>query len=886
MLDKIFSPQAFESALYKKTEKYFKADLSSQKNPFTLMMPPPNVTGSLHLGHALTYTLQDILVRFKRQTGFDVLWQPGTDHAGIATQMVVERQLAEQNVKRQDLGREKFLEKVWAWKEQSGNTIVEQQRRLGISPDWDRARFTMDAGLSKAVVKVFVALHKQGHIYRAKRLVNWDPKLKTAVSDLEVLTQEVKGQMWHIFYPLVDNPNDGITIATTRPETMFGDTAVAVHPKDERYIHLIGKKVRLPLTDRILTIIADDYCDPTKGTGAVKITPGHDFNDFAMGQRHNLEMLNILDADAKLNEHVPTEFQGLTVEEARKKVLATLEGQGSLVKTEPRMNTVQIGDRSGVAIQPWLMDQWYVDAKVLAEPALKAVEEGKTKFVPAQYTNTYFEWLRNIQPWCISRQIWWGHQIPAWYGPDGVEFVAESEADASNQAQTHYGETVTLTRDTDVLDTWFSSALWPFSTLGWPDETPDLNRYYPTDVLITGSDIIFFWVARMMMMGLHFTGKVPFHTVYLHTLVRDEKGQKMSKSKGNIIDPLQLIDKYGADALRFTLAAFAAPGHDIKLGESKVESFRNFITKIWNAARFLQMNECSYEPSFDPTTCSLALNRWIVSKTAKVAHDVYTNIQEYRFDYAAQHLYQFLWGTYCDIYVECLKPSLSDDVSEEDKLETRQTATWVLIEFLKLAHSFMPLITECLWEEFNLKAHHSLIQSEWPTYGKETIDTSYQDKSALEEIDWAVQVVTEARSLRGLLNVSPALKVPVVFHGNERDWQLLQTHLPWVSHLARLEQVTLLQDGQDHVKGAVPFMIGENSFFLILGDLIDMEASYKLLTLKKDTLEKEIQHLEKKLENQAYKQAKPDQWEEDNELLTTKKQEVAKMQLILDRWQR
>ncbi len=875
MLDKTFSPQAFESSLYKKTEKYFKADPSSLKNPFTLMMPPPNVTGSLHLGHALTYTLQDILVRFKRQTGFDALWQPGTDHAGIATQMVVERQLAEQGIKRQDLGREKFLEKVWEWKEQSGNTIVEQQRRLGISPDWDRTRFTMDAGLSEAVVKVFVTLHKQGLIYRAKRLVNWDPKLKTAVSDLEVLTKEEKGLMWHIKYPLVDNPEDGITVATTRPETMFGDTAVAVHPEDERYTHLIGKKVCLPLTDRTLTIITDDYCDPTKGTGAVKITPGHDFNDFAMGQRHNLEMLNVLDADAKLNENVPSEYQGLGIDEARKKVLAALEEQGLLVQTESRMNTVQTGDRSGVAIQPWLMDQWYVDAKVLAEPALKAVEDGRTKFVPEQYTATYFEWLRNIQPWCISRQIWWGHQIPAWYGPDGQPFVAECETEAYKQAEMHYGKTVDLTRDTDVLDTWFSSALWPFSTLGWPEETDDLKRYYPTDVLITGSDIIFFWVARMMMMGIHFTGQVPFHTVYLHTLVRDEKGQKMSKSKGNIIDPLDLINKYGTDALRLTLATFAAPGHDIKLGESKVESFRNFITKIWNAARFLQMNECVYESSFKPETCRLALNRWIISKTSTLAHDVYKSLQEYRFDYAAHHLYQFLWGTYCDIYVECLKPSLAEDVSENDKLETRQTATWVLVEFLKIAHPFMPLITECLWEEFYPNAPYSLIQSQWP-------DCKHQDQSALEEIDWAVQVVTEARSLRGLLNVSPALRVPVVFQGNDRDWKLLQTHSPWVLHLARLETVTL---GTDHIKGAVPFMIGDNSFFLVLGDLIDMNASYKLLTSKKDMLVKEIQHLEKKLENQAYKQAKPDQWADDHQLLITKGQEVSKMQLLLDCWQ-
>ncbi|NBT85251.1 MAG: valine--tRNA ligase [Alphaproteobacteria bacterium] len=873
MLDKTFSPQTFESKLYKETEKHFKADPSSLQNPFTVMMPPPNVTGSLHLGHALNCTLQDILVRFKRQTGFDALWQPGTDHAGIATQMVVERQLAEQGITRQDLGREKFLEKVWQWKEESGNTIVQQQRRLGISADWDRSRFTMDEGLSKAVIKVFVDLYNDGLIYRAKRLVNWDPKLKTAISDLEVLTQEVKGHMWHVFYPLVDNPNDGITIATTRPETMFGDTAVAVHPEDERYQHLIGKQVRLPLTDRILTIIADDYCDPTKGTGAVKITPGHDFNDFAMGVRHNLEMINILDANAHLNDFVPEPFRGLSIEKARLKTLEMLEEQGLLVKTEARMNTGQFGDRSGAVIQPWLMDQWYVDAKVLAEPAIKAVEDGKTRFIPEQWSATYFEWLRNIQPWCISRQIWWGHQIPAWYGPDNHAFVAESEAEALKQAEAHYGKATQLIRDADVLDTWFSSALWPFSTLGWPNQTPALVRYYQTDVIVTGFDIIFFWVARMMMMGLHFTGKVPFHTVYMHALVRDEKGQKMSKSKGNIIDPLHLIDKYGSDALRFTLAILAAPGRDIKLGESRVEGYRNFITKIWNAARFLEMNDCVYDPKFNPTLCKLPLNKWIISKTAKLSQTVYTSLQDYRFDYAAGALYQFLWGTYCDIYVECLKPSLSDGVSDKDKQETRDTAAWVLVEFLKLSHPFMPLITEYLWQEFYPSAPHSLVESKWPSYGKETMDPAFENKDAVQEVDWGVQIVTEARSLRGLLNVSPALKVPLYFNGDDKLWKQLQNYLPWITHLARLADVS----SDPHPTGSVPFMIGENGFFLKLGDLIDMQATYKLLASKRDTLVKEIEHLQKKLQNEAYKQAKPDQWEEDNEVLAVKKQEAAKI---------
>ena len=876
MLEKTFNPKSFESIRYLQTEPFFKADPKSDKKPFTLMMPPPNVTGSLHLGHALTYTLQDILVRFKRQCGFDALWQPGTDHAGIATQMVVERQLAEQNITRQDLGRDAFLEKVWEWKKESGDTIVEQQRRLGISPDWERSRFTMDEGLSEAVSKVFIELYQKGLIYRAKRLVNWDSKLKTAISDLEVINQDVKGHMYYIRYPLADDSTQSILVATTRPETLFGDTAVAVHPDDERYQHLIGKMVCLPLTNREIPIIADTYCDPEKGTGALKITPGHDFNDFAVGERHGLPQINILDADACLNDQVPLEFQGLSVDQACEKVVTELAEHALLMNVEAITHAVPYGDRSGVQIQPWLTDQWFVDAKVLAEPAIKAVEEGRIRFVPEQWNNTYFEWLRNIQPWCISRQIWWGHQIPAWYSPDGHVFVADGEESAHAQAVAHYGEKVDLTRDTDVLDTWFSSALWPFSTLGWPQDDTLSKRYYPTDVLITGFDIIFFWVARMIMMGLYFKDDVPFHTVYIHALVRDEKGQKMSKSKGNIINPLELIDKYGTDALRFTLAALAAPGRDIKLGESRVEGYRNFLTKIWNAARFLQMNECTYNPDFDSNTCQHLLNRWIVYKTKTLARDVHQHLETYRFDWAAQSLYQFLWGSFCDIYIECLKPLLNETDDEALHQETRQTASWVLMEFLKIAHPFIPLVTEELWQAFYPNAPYLLIQSPWPA-----IDQPLADDKNLKAVEFALSIVAEVRSLRGFFNLSPTLKIPLLLDSHTDDAKVLQDHQSWILHLGRLESLDFNPNDEEKQK-SVPFVIGQNTFFLKLGHLINLDAAYKVLEMKREALDKEAEHLQKKLSNTAYQKAKPESWQADKELLEAKQHEQKRLRRIVE----
>src|SRR5712691_9075256 len=608
MLDKTYQPAAMEGRRYAVWERSggFAADPDSNKTPFTIMMPPPNVTGSLHIGHALNFTLQDVLVRYQRMRGRDVLWQPGTDHAGIATEIVVANQLAEQGQTKRDLGREQFVARVWEWKEQSGGNIIRQLRRLGASPDWSRERFTMDPGLAAAVRRVFVPLYRDGLIYRDQRLVNWDPVMHTVISDLEVDSRETKGSLWHIRYPVAELPGRFIIVATTRPETMLGDTGVAVHPGDPRFADLVGKSVRLPLTDRLIPIVADEHADPETGSGAVKITPAHDFDDFEVGRRHGLALINIFDQDARLTDAVPAGYRGLDRYAAREKVVADLAAAGLLEKIEDHTLMVPHHDRSGVVIEPWLTDQWYCDAQVLAAPALGAVEDGRTRFVPRQWENTFFDWMRKIQPWCISRQLWWGHRIPAWYGPDGAVFVAESEEEAGKEAAAHYGEHVELRRDPDVLDTWFSSALWPFSTLGWPEPTEDLPRYYPTSVLVTGFDIIFFWVARMMMMGLHFMQKerpdapsdqwVPFRDVYIHALVRDERGAKMSKSKGNVIDPLAVIDQYGADALRFTLAAMAAQGRDIKLSASRVESHRNFATKLWNAARFAEMNACVTSP--------------------------------------------------------------------------------------------------------------------------------------------------------------------------------------------------------------------------------------------------------------------------------------------------
>ncbi|HIJ62476.1 MAG TPA: valine--tRNA ligase [Rhodospirillaceae bacterium] len=844
MLEKTYRPAEVEARHYGQWELAgaFAADEASGFAPYCIMMPPPNVTGSLHMGHALTFTLQDILVRYQRMQGRDALWQPGTDHAGIATQMVVERQMAEEKLTRHDLGRERFIERVWQWKAQSGGTITGQLRRLGASPDWARERFTMDDGLSLAVRKVFVDLYGAGLIYRDKRLVNWDPKLHTAISDLEVEQREIQGHMWYLNYPIDGLPGRFITVATTRPETMLGDTAVAVHPDDPRFADLVGRHVLLPLVGRRIPVVADEYSDPEKGTGAVKITPAHDFNDFEVGRRHNLEMVNVLDRDARINDNAPAAYQGLDRYEARKKVVEEFEALGLLVKIEPHVLMMPYGDRSGVVIEPWLTDQWFVDAATLAKPAIAAVEEGRTRFVPRHWENTYFEWMRNIQPWCISRQIWWGHQVPAWYGPDGKYFVAMDEAEAVRQAAAHYGSAVSLRRDEDVLDTWFSSALWPFSTLGWPDKTPALARYYPTDVLVTGFDIIFFWVARMMMMGIHFMGEVPFRDIYIHALVRDERGQKMSKSKGNIIDPLVLIESYGCDALRFTLAALAAQGRDIKLAESRVEGYRNFATKLWNAARFCQMNDCRPVPGFNPATAELRVNRWIVGKLDEAAAKVAQGIEGYRFNDAANAAYQFVWNSFCDWYVELSKPVLQGS-DEAAKAETRATAAWVLGGILHILHPFMPFITEELWEQMG-DGSGRLIGAAWPRPG-------FQDEAAAAEMDWLVRFISAIRAVRAEMNVPPGARVALLVKGASADTaRRLAVHRDIILMLARAASLEATE--QTPLKDAVQVVVDEATVVIPLAEVIDLAQEKARLAKEIARLAGEIDKVDKRLANEGF----------------------------------
>jgi valyl-tRNA synthetase len=879
MLEKTFRPDEVEKKHYDAWEQSgaFAAHPESNHTPYTIMMPPPNVTGSLHMGHALTFTLQDVLVRYQRMRGRDVLWQPGTDHAGIATQMVVERQLDSQGIKRADLGREKFLEKVWAWKAESGGMITKQLRRLGASPDWPRERFTMDEGLSLAVRKVFVDLHRQKLIYRDKRLVNWDPKLHTAISDLEVVQKEHNGHLWHFKYPVEGQEGRFLTVATTRPETMLGDTAVAVNPEDDRYRDLVGKFVILPLVGRRIPVVADDYADPETGSGAVKITPAHDFNDFEVGRRHNLEMINIFDRDAHLNENVPEAYRGLDRDVARKKVVADLEALGLVDKIDDHKMTRPEGDRSGVVIEPWLTDQWYCDAHTLAQPAIKAVEEGRTAFVPKQWENTYYDWMRNIQPWCISRQLWWGHQIPAWYGPDGTVFVEMDEAAAKAAALTHYGKAVDITRDADVLDTWFSSALWPFSTLGWPNETPELARYYPGDVLVTGFDIIFFWVARMMMMGIHFMGDVPFRTVYIHALVRDEHGQKMSKSKGNVIDPLDLIDKFGCDALRFTLTALAAQGRDIKMSENRVEGYRNFATKLWNATRFCQMNECKPVEGFDPVNLSNGVNRWVVGRLAATIQAVEQAMAAYRFNDAANALYHCVWGEFCDWYLEFTKPIFQSG-DEATKAETRATTAWVLGQLLHLLHPFMPFLTEELWEQVGLTGSGRLISADWPK-----IDPAAIDAEATADLDWVIRLVSNVRALRTEMNVPPAAQVKLILRdANTKTADRLTRFNDLICRLARATNATLL-DGEAP-KGAAQIVLDEATVLLPLSGVIDVVQETARLKKEFDKAAAEAEKLSKKLGNEQFvAKAKPEVVEEQRQRLAEMEQACSKLQLAMDR---
>jgi valyl-tRNA synthetase len=871
MLDKNFDPAGFEARLYAQWEAAGIFGPRGEGAPYTIVIPPPNVTGSLHIGHALNNTLQDVLVRFRRMQGRDALWMPGTDHAGIATQMVVERQLQQtQQPGRRELGREKFLERVWAWKEESGGTISRQLRRLGSSLDWPRERFTMDAGLSKAVVEVFVRLHKAGLIYQDKRLVNWDPVFQTAISDLEVESREVKGSLWHIRYPVEGGGE--IVVATTRPETMLGDTAVAVHPADERFAALVGKFVVLPLTGRRIPIIADEYSDPEKGTGAVKITPAHDFNDFEVGRRHDLPMPSVLDAEGRVTlaeieaKGFVATLAGLDRFDARKRIVAELERLEMLVQVEPHTHQVPHGDRSGVPIEPRMTVQWYCNAAELAKKPIESVETGRVKFEPDNWKNLFFSWMRDIQPWCISRQLWWGHQIPAWHAPDGRVFVERTEAEAQAAA----GEGVALTRDPDVLDTWFSSALWPFSTLGWPEQTPLLAKHYPTDVLVTGFDIIFFWVARMMMMGEFCMGREPFSTVVIHGLVRDEKGAKMSKSKGNVMDPLELIDAYGADAVRFTLCALASPGRDIKLSKQRMEGYRAFVTKLWNAARFLETNGIAPDPAWKPEDATGVLARWLLEKCDAVVREATTALETFRFDDYANAVHAFTWGVFCDWFIELAKPSLDDP-------ELRGVAQHVLGVVLRLLHPVMPFVTAELHKQLGYGDEVAIVTSAFPTApGFATADVRVAD------IDMLIAAVSAIRSVRAAMNVPPsaivALRVAPEGQGALTAFQ------PQLMRLARVEApVFAAAPAEGAGPGAMAVAQGVEMFMPLEG-VIDLAAEAARLKKERQKAEAQARQAEAKLGNADFiARAKEEIVEENRERLAEAKAEMARLDAALAR---
>jgi len=905
MLDKTFDPTVAEPRLYAKWEEsgVFAPKTDGAAEAYSIVIPPPNVTGSLHIGHALNNTLQDILARYHRMKGKAVLWLPGTDHAGIATQMVVERQLAAAgNVSRRDMGREAFIEKVWEWKATSAGSIQNQLRRLGSSCDWSRERFTLDPALQIAVRKVFVQLHKEGLIYRDKRLVNWDPHFQTAISDLEVEQKEMDGAYWHFAYPLADGvtyehpvawdgdgqpteyeTRDHIVVATTRPETMLGDTGVAVHPDDPRYQGLVGKFVTLPIVGRRVPIVADDYADPTKGSGAVKITPAHDFNDFQVGKRAGLAALNVMDAFGRITAadtpDVPADYEGMDRFAARKAIVARAEAEGWLKDIEKTRHVIPHGDRSGVVIEPWMTDQWYVDAHTLAQPAIKAVEQGDTVFEPKSYEKIYFEWLRNIEPWCISRQLWWGHRIPAWYGPDGTIFVEESEDEAFAAARRHYGADTVLTQDEDVLDTWFSSALWPFSTMGWPEKTEDLKRFYPTSDLVTAADIIFFWVARMMMMGLHFMDEVPFQRVIINGLVRDEKGQKMSKSKGNVIDPLTIIDELGADPLRFTMAILSGT-RDIKLSRQRIEGYRNFGTKLWNAARFSQMNEARRVEGFDPATVDQTINRWIRGELTKAERAVSAAIEGGRFDDAASALYRFVWNVFCDWYLELAKPVFMG-ADEAAKAETRAMTAWTLDQTLKLMHPIMPFITEELWdklaEEGAARTEATLIGAAWPE-----LPDAFINAAAEAEIGWLVDLVTEIRQLKAEMNVPQGAKPALSFIAPDTvTADRIARHRDLILTLGRVSDAAAVEAASP---GAVTFVSGGATAALSLAGIIDLGAERARLEKEIAGFDSDIGHFSKKLGNPNFvARAAPEVVEEQREKLAEAEAGKAKLQAALAR---
>lgn len=847
MLDKTYDPKNFEEKIYAEWEAAgdFKPNMNKNKEAFAVVIPPPNVTGVLHMGHALDDTLQDILIRYNRMLGKNVLWQPGMDHAGIATQMVIERNLAAEGITRHDLGREKFIETVWQWKEKSGGTICKQLRRLGASCDWSRARFTMDEGLSRAVRKIFVRLYKDGLIYKAKKLVNWDSKFMTAVSDLEVVQKETVGKMYYYKYPIKGEEGEFVHIATTRPETMFGDTAVAVSKDNEKLKHLIGKECIIPIINRAIPIVADDHADPEKGTGAVKITPAHDFNDFEVGKRHNLPLINILNPDATLNENTP--FAGMDTQSARKATIAKLEELGFMEKIEDHPMVIPYGDRSNVVIEPMLTDQWFVDAPTLAKEAIRAVEDGEMQFVPKSYEKTYFEWMRNIQPWCISRQLWWGHQMPIWYGPDGEIFCEENEEEAQAAADRHYGSRVELTRETDVLDTWFSSGLWAFSTLGWPDKSEYLDTFYPTSVLVTGFDIIFFWVARMMMMSMYVMKKVPFKKAYIHGLVRDEQGRKMSKSKGNTVDPMEIIEKYGADALRFFMAAMETQGRDINVSEARIQGYRNFATKLWNSARFGEMNECALPADFDENGVKHPVNRWIVAKVKEATVELTENLDNFRFSDAANTVYQFVWGAFCDWYIEMIKPILYGS-NEEEKAETRAAFAWVLNRILVILHPFMPFITSELWNNTGTRSER-LINVSWPK--NESFDTA-----AIGDIDWVIELIGSIRSLRAEMNLPAGAKLTVLLKGANADSLAhLLRFKPIICSLARLEDICGYED--EITPDMVQSVFREASLLIPLKGVVDFAAERERLQKELAGLEQNLAGYERKLSNPSFVERAP-----------------------------
>ena len=845
-LSKFFDFLKEENEIYSNWENSENFKSKINKEPYTIMMPPPNVTGSLHMGHALTFTIQDILIRYHRMQGKEVLWQAGTDHAGIATQMVVEKKLAEQGIDRRKLGRVKFIEKVWEWKKESGGNINNQLRRLGASADWSRERFTMDKGLSKAVKKVFVDLYNDGIIYKDKRLVNWDPKLLTAISDLEVEQKEQEGSLWHIKYPI--NNNNFIIVATTRPETMLGDSAVAVNPKDEKYKHLIGKFCNLPLVNKKIPIIGDDYADPDKGSGAVKITPAHDFNDFEVGKKHQLEFINIFNEFAKINNNAPVRFQGLDRYEARKLILEELNQLGLLIKEEKQEMVVPYGDRSGVVIEPWLTDQWFCNAKQLSIDPIQSVREKKTNFVPKNWENTFFNWMENIQPWCISRQLWWGHQIPAWYGPDNKVFVALSIDDAKLMAKKHYGKTVELKQDEDVLDTWFSSALWTFSTLDWPDKTYELDRFYPGNVLVTGFDIIFFWVARMMMMGSHFMKETPFKDIYIHPLIRDEKGQKMSKSKGNIIDPLVLLDKYGADTLRFTLTALLNPGRDVKLAEERVKGYRSFTNKIWNAANFLNLNNVSFSDNINIENIKLDSSKWILKEFEEIQKKYFENIEKYQFHEIASLLYHFTWHTYCDWYIEFIKSDLKDSAKSE---ETKKVSGWVFIQTLKLLHPIMPFITEKLW--LSLVDQNTFLMSQ--EFNKINFDKSYDESK--KYILKIIQVMTALRNLRADLNISYKNEIDLIIDTkNDYLKKFISNYEKEFKRLIKTKSISY-EENTTQKKSAF-IVLSEITILVPLEGIVDTEKELSKLDEKKLTYNKKLNSVMDKLNNKAFIEKAPD----------------------------